>query len=229
MTKKQAASSIGLHWEKEAWAAGYKTIAGVDEAGRGPLAGPVVAAAVYVDPEFLEAEEKRFFCGLTDSKKLTAKQRDSFFSFLTTSPEIQYGIGLVGVEKIDEINILQATYLAMHQAVSGISSTEIDLALVDGLRGPSLPCKARFIVKGDAQSLLIAAASVVAKVTRDKLMQELDSLYPEYGFAKHKGYGTAKHLAALQKFGATPQHRKSFAPVAMVVSPPQAPSKSLLI
>ena len=229
MTKKGDASSIGLHWEKEAWAAGYKMVAGVDEAGRGPLAGPVVAAAVYIDPAFLEAEEKRFFCGLTDSKKLTAKQRDSFFSFLTTTPEIQFGIGIVGVEKIDAINILQATYLAMHQAVSNISPTKIELALVDGLKGPSLPCEARFIVKGDAQSLLIAAASVVAKVTRDRLMQELDSIYPEYGFAKHKGYGTAKHLAALQKFGATPQHRKSFAPVAMVVSTTHEPSSSLLI
>ncbi|MCO5043817.1 MAG: ribonuclease HII [Kiritimatiellae bacterium] len=201
-----------LH-EREAWSQGYLTLAGVDEAGRGPLAGPVVAAAVVIPRDVLEAEHTRLFSGIADSKTLTAKRREALFARLSEETSVARGIGLADVAEIDSLNILRATHLAMKRAVEALDRA-VDMILVDGRPVPGLPFASRAIVKGDAQSLLIAAASIVAKVTRDHLMDELDRQYPRYGFARHKGYGTAEHLAALREWGPTPVHRRSFAPVA---------------
>lgn len=201
-----------LH-EQTAWSQGYLTLAGVDEAGRGPLAGPVVAAAVAMPRELLEAEEADAFAGLTDSKQLSAARREAFFTLLTTDSRVAYGIAGATAGEIDDINILQATHLAMRRAVEAMGSA-VDLLLVDGRPVPGLPFESRAIVKGDAQSLLIAAASILAKVTRDRLLVELNQQFPEYGFAQHKGYGTAAHLEALRRYGPCPEHRRSFAPVA---------------
>ena len=201
-----------LEHERAAWGAGFRRVAGVDEAGRGPLAGPVVAAAVIIQPEFLQREQRGQLNLLTDSKKITAKRRDLFFDLLTQLPEAEIGVACVDVEEIDAVNILQATHRAMARALAQLQPLPA-LALIDGLPVAGLPCASRAIVKGDAQSLLIAAASVIAKVTRDRLMLELDAVYPEYGFARHKGYGTRDHLQALRKQGPCPIHRRSFAPV----------------
>ncbi len=181
--------------------AAFGLIAGLDEAGRGPLAGPVVAAAVILDPE-----KKIFY--INDSKKLSESRRELLF------PEIEekavaFGIGIVGQERIDEINILQATYEAMREAVSQLSPQPAIL-LNDAVTIPGISLRQVPIVKGDAKSLSIAAASILAKVTRDRLMKEMDALYPEYGFAVHKGYGTAAHIEALKKYGPCPLHRRSF-------------------
>lgn len=200
-----------LLYEKEAWASGFSRLAGIDEAGRGPLAGPVVAAAVIFDPEYIQAELEPTFGRLTDSKAMTEARREEYFQVLTESVHVDIGIGIVEAEEIDRINILQATHKAMAKAASSISP---QFALVDGLPVKGLPCESRSIVKGDALSISISAASIIAKVTRDQILTELDAKYPEYGFAKHKGYGTAQHLAALRQHGATPHHRKSFKPVA---------------
>lgn len=200
-----------LH-EQTAWSQGYLTLAGVDEAGRGPLAGPVVAAAVAMPRSFLEVEAAGCLAGLTDSKKLSATQREKFFSLLTANSCIAYGIASATAAEIDEINILQATHLAMRRAVAAMD-LPVDLLLIDGRPVPGLPFESRAIVRGDAQSLLIAAASVLAKVTRDHRLIELDQRYPEYAFAQHKGYGTAAHLEALRRHGPCPEHRRSFAPV----------------
>ncbi|MBW7907708.1 MAG: ribonuclease HII [Kiritimatiellae bacterium] len=206
-----------LH-EREAWSQGYLTLAGVDEAGRGPLAGPVVAAAVVIPRDVLEAEHTRLFSGIADSKTLTAKRRESLFARLSEESSVARGVGLADVAEIDSLNILRATHLAMKRAVEALGRAA-DLILVDGRPVPGLPFASRAIVKGDAQSLLIAAASIVAKVTRDHWMDELDRQYPRYGFARHKGYGTAEHLAALREWGPTPVHRRSFAPVAAAQRP----------
>ena len=191
-------------WEHEcaAWAQGYETVCGVDEAGAGPLMGPVYAAAVILPPN---AE----IDGLNDSKKLTAKRREALYDVIL-SQAVAYGIAMVDEKTIDEINILQATFLAMRQAVEQLSVTP-ELALVDGNREPdfgSTPVKT--IIKGDSLSANIAAASILAKVTRDRFMMEQDQIYPQYGFAVHKGYGTQAHYAALRTYGACPIHRKSF-------------------
>lgn len=201
-----------LRHERTAWSLGHLILAGVDEAGRGPLAGPVVAAAVSMPRELLEAEETRRFAGLTDSKQLTEPRREAFFALLTSDPSIAFGVGRAEVEEIDTLNILRATHLAMRRAVEALRR-EVALILVDGRPVPGLPYPSQAIVKGDASSLLIAAASVIAKVTRDRWMLELDERYPGYGLAQHKGYGTAAHLDALRRLGATPIHRRSFAPV----------------
>jgi ribonuclease HII len=201
-----------LHYEKEAWQSGLFFIAGIDEAGRGPLAGPVVAAAVAFDRGPLENGGVDFFSGLTDSKALSEKRRKIFFEQLQGCGFARIGCAVVGPEIIDEINILQATWKAMAEAVAQISPAP-DLALVDGRPVRGLCCKSQSIVKGDAQSLSIAAASIIAKVTRDHLMTELDAAFPEYGFARHKGYGTADHLAAIRRHGPCPHHRKTFRPV----------------
>jgi len=181
-----------LRYEKEAWQSGLFFIAGVDEAGRGPLAGPVVAAAVAFNREPLENSGAETFIGLTDSKALSAKRREFFFEQLQSCGFARIGCAVIGPDIIDEINILQATWKAMAEAVAQISP-EPDLALVDGNPVRGLPCRSRSIVKGDAQSLSIAAASVIAKVTRDRLMVELDAQFPQYGFAQHKGYGSVVH------------------------------------
>ena len=201
-----------LRYEKEAWLSGLFFIAGVDEAGRGPLAGPVVAAAVVFDRERLENGGVEAFAGLTDSKVLAEKRRDHFFEQLQTCPFARIGCAVVGSDIIDEINILQATWRAMAAAVAQIIP-EPDLALVDGNPVRGLSCRSKSIVKGDAQSLSIAAASIIAKVTRDRLMVELDAQFPQYGFARHKGYGTAAHIEAIRRHGPAPCHRKTFRPV----------------
>lgn len=202
-----------LRHERDAWSSGFHHVAGIDEAGRGPLAGPVVAAAVVAERSFLEAEEHGFFTGLNDSKQLTARRRDAFFALLSGDPRIRIGVGRADVAEIDRINILRATHQAMARALAALPAPP-DLALVDGLPVPGLGVSSRAVVQGDAQSLLIAAASVIAKVTRDRLMLELEERYPGYGFARHKGYGTALHLDALRQLGPCPEHRRSFAPVA---------------
>lgn len=201
-----------LRHERIAWAEGHRILAGIDEVGRGPLAGPVVAAAVSLPQEFLERSADGVLAGLTDSKQLTAARRESYFRLLIGETPMVYGLGRAEVEEIDALNILRATHLAMARAVAAMN-THTDLLLVDGRPVPGLPFPSRSIVKGDAQSLLIAAASVIAKVTRDREMDEWDRRYPGYGFGRHKGYGTAAHLAALARMGPSPVHRRSFAPV----------------
>lgn len=183
-------------------------IAGVDEAGRGPLAGPVVAAAVILD-------DLRPIAGLNDSKKLSAAKREKLFDEIRAKA-LCCSIAQASVEEIDEINILQATLLAMRRAVEGLRLKPAKV-LVDGNRLPVLGVLAEAIVKGDATVPAISAASILAKVTRDRWCAELDAKYPQYGFAAHKGYGTAEHLAALQTHGACPEHRKTFAPVTRVL------------
>ncbi|MEO9169450.1 MAG: ribonuclease HII [Aestuariivirga sp.] len=181
----------------------HAIICGVDEAGRGPWAGPVCAAAVILD-------QANIPYGLNDSKKLTHAAREKLFPLIMAVAQV--GIGLVSPQEIDEINILQATYLAMNRAVSALKSKPT-LALIDGNRAPKLFCATRTIIGGDAKSLSIAAASIIAKVTRDRLMIEMDRTFPAYGFAKHKGYGTAIHAAALAQHGPCTEHRFSFAPI----------------
>lgn len=177
------------------------TVAGIDEAGRGPLAGPVVAAAVILPKDI-------FLPFLNDSKKVTEKRRDVLFDQIKQEA-IAYGIGIASNALIDEINILQATYEAMREAISKLSKTP-DILLVDAVHIPDINIKQVGIVKGDAKSVNIAAASILAKVTRDRLMLEYDKIYPEYGFASNKGYGTAKHIEALKAYGACDIHRRSF-------------------
>lgn len=176
-------------------------ICGVDEAGRGPLAGPVCAGAVIL-PKDLEIP------GLTDSKKLTDKKRRELFPVIQEQA-IAYGIGFASQQEIDEINILQATFLAMQRALDQLT-VRPDLALIDGNRAKDFGLPVKTVVKGDSLSANIAAASILAKVTRDNLMQEMAESYPQYGFEIHKGYGTKEHYAALREFGASPIHRMSF-------------------
>ena len=176
-------------------------VAGIDEAGRGPLAGPVVAAAVILPKDI-------FLPFLNDSKKVTEKRRDVLFDEIKQNA-IAYGIGIASNTLIDEINILQATYEAMREAVNALEKTP-DVLLVDAVHIPDINIKQVGIVKGDAKSVNIAAASILAKVTRDRLMAEYDKIYPEYGFASNKGYGTATHIAALKETGPCAIHRKSF-------------------
>ncbi len=201
-----------LQFERSAWQRKVRRVAGVDEAGRGPLAGPVVAAAVVIEPDFLMREADGLFRSLTDSKQLTEKNRELFFCILTSAPQVSFGVGIVSECEIDRRNILRATHKAMAQALGAIDPLP-EYALVDGRPVPGLPCDSEAIVKGDARSLSIAAASVIAKVTRDRLMLEMDRSYPQYGFARHKGYGTKEHFEALRKYGPAPCHRRSFRPV----------------
>lgn len=200
-----------LLYEEEAWASGFLRLAGIDEAGRGPLAGPVVAAAVIFDPDYIRKELVPIFGKLTDSKAMSEKWREEYFHILENCAHAQVGVGVIEPVEIDEINILKATHKAMGLAAAQVKA---EFALVDGLPVKGLPCDHKAIVKGDALSISISAASIIAKVTRDHIMVELDAQFPEYGFAAHKGYGTKKHLEALQRFGATPAHRQSFRPVA---------------
>ena len=200
-----------LLYEKEAWTSGFLRLAGIDEAGRGPLAGPVVAAAVIFEPDYIQAELLPTFGKLTDSKAMTEKHREEYFKILTETEFATVGIGVVEADEIDRINILKATHKAMAIAAKQIHP---QFVLVDGLPVKGLPCASKSIVKGDALSISISAASIIAKVTRDRIMLQLDAEYPEYGFARHKGYGTKKHLEALRQFGAISAHRKTFRPVA---------------
>jgi ribonuclease HII len=197
--------------EEELWASGLDLVAGVDEAGRGPLAGPVAAAAVILPEGF----ESRL---LDDSKKLTEPRRERLYEELTTDPSVLWSLACGEVEEIEAVNILKATHAAMARAVAGLPRTP-DYCLIDGLDVPGFPHPSRGVVKGDGKSLSIAAASVIAKVSRDRLMQEYGDEFPEYGFEKHKGYGTKAHLEALRRHGPCRIHRKTFQPVAQLTLP----------
>ncbi|MFA6714086.1 MAG: ribonuclease HII [Victivallales bacterium] len=205
------ADSELLTLEKTKWAEGFSFIAGIDEVGRGPLAGPVVAAAVVL-PQNAEIP------AVNDSKKLNENQRLELREAIINLPGVQYAIAAVDEVKIDEINILRATHLAMRLAVEKLEN--VDFLLVDGRPVPGLPVASLAVVKGDGKSASIAAASILAKVYRDELMYRYAEEYPEYGFEEHKGYGTAKHLAALQEHGVCKIHRRSFAPVRDILAPP---------
>jgi ribonuclease HII len=197
------AEQVALSWDTPG------LLAGVDEAGRGPLAGPVVAAAVILD-------DRNPIRGLADSKVLSARRRDQLFDEIRAKA-LCCSVAEASAEEVDNLNILQATLLAMRRAVEGLRLKPA-LVLVDGNRLPALSMRAEAIVKGDSKVAAISAASILAKVTRDRWCAELDAQYPQYGFAGHKGYGTAEHLQALQTYGACPQHRKSFSPVARVLA-----------
>lgn len=194
-------------------------ICGIDEAGRGPWAGPVVAAAVVLDPS-------QPIAGLADSKTMSEAARESVYADIVARAAA-WSVGQASVQEIDALNILQATFLAMRRAVGGLRIAP-DLALIDGNRLPDLPCPARAIVRGDASEPAIGAASIVAKVTRDRIMADLDRQYPDYGWAASKGYGTAAHRAALLRFGVTPEHRKSFRPVSNILWPDAARTQAIL-
>ena len=201
-----------LSFERELWLKSLSHIAGVDEAGRGPLAGPVVAAAVVLPQRWLEAGLDERLRDLNDSKQLTEAQRENYFAILTAHPEIRFAIAVVDAETIDRINILQATHRAMNEALAQLSPPP-EHVLVDGRPVKTMRFPQTALVKGDAKSYSIAAASVLAKVTRDRMMLEFHQIHPGYGFAEHKGYGTPQHLAAIEKLGACAIHRRSFAPI----------------
>jgi ribonuclease HII len=192
-----------LHYERHARAEGFTVVAGVDEVGRGPLAGPVVASAAILPPEAGWPE-------VNDSKALSEARRRRAFGIIAATADI--GIGVVSVEEIDRINIQKANLLAIKLAIEDLARAP-DLVLIDGRLTAGLAVPQRAIVKGDRRSMSIAAASIVAKVVRDRMMLEFDRKYPQYKFAKHKGYGTAEHLALIKKFGICSIHRRSFAPI----------------
>jgi ribonuclease HII len=194
--------SYEAHWRAE----GFLRIAGIDEAGRGPLAGPVTAAAVILPPDFEHGV-------LNDSKQLSGKKRETVYADLISDSRVLWASAVVGAEEIDRVNILRATHLAMAKAFRKLKPRP-DLALIDGRPVKGFPAEHRSIVKGDSLSLSIAAASIIAKVERDRFMLEAAERYPGYGFENHKGYGTAEHLEALRSLGPCPLHRRSFAPVA---------------
>ena len=196
--------SAPYHYEARAWKTGVSRLAGIDEAGRGPLAGPVVAAAVIIGPE-------RRIKGLADSKLLTAEQREALFH-LISERAVAVGVGIIDHATIDRINILQATRLAMTEALARLT-VEPDFVITDFVALRDLGCPQRNLVDGDARCASVAAASIIAKVTRDRLMIEADRSFPEYGFARHKGYATPEHLAALDRWGPCPLHRRTFAGV----------------
>lgn len=198
---KRMKNMVDYQYEHQAAEQGYQAVCGVDEAGRGPLAGPVYAAAVIL-PDGLEIP------GLNDSKKLTEKKREALFDEICEKA-VAYGIGCASEQEIDEINILQATYLAMKRAVEALP-VPAQYALIDGNRMPPLDIPGETVVKGDAKSASIAAASILAKVSRDRVMKLMDEVYPQYQFAKHKGYGTKVHTEMLRTYGPCPIHRKTF-------------------
>ena len=187
-------------------------VAGIDEAGRGPWAGPVVAAAVVLNQSKMP-DELRF--GIKDSKVISSAKRERLFSLLRLHTEI--GVGRAEVTEIDETNILNATFMAMRRALQALSIS-VDIALVDGNQAPNRPCKVETLVKGDSLSLSIAAASIVAKVHRDREMAMLAKTFPGYGWEKNAGYGTKEHREALERIGVTPHHRKTFSPIAKIMS-----------
>ena len=200
-----------LAHERELWQQGTTQVAGVDEAGCGPLAGPVVAAAVVFPSQWQETGLWPKLRGLNDSKQLTEEQREEYFAALVSNPEIRHAIATVEVEMIDRINIRQAAWRAMNIALDQLAPRPQHV-LVDGLRIRWLTYQQTALVQGDARSYSIAAASVLAKVTRDRMMLEFDRQFPGYGFAEHKGYGTPQHLAAIRQLGPCPIHRRSFSP-----------------
>ncbi len=198
--------------EQEFQRKGFSQIAGIDEAGRGPWAGSVVAAAVILNPGNLPDSLVQ---GLDDSKKLSAPKREALFDTIFESADV--GVGQASVEEIDHINILQATFLAMSRAFDALSNTP-DFALIDGNKVPPLGCRAEAIVKGDGRSFSIAAASIIAKVTRDRLMTELSKIHPGYMWEKNMGYGTKTHKEGLERLGVTEHHRKSYKPIIKILS-----------
>ena len=198
-----------LHFELVHRETGCRVIAGVDEAGRGPLAGPVVAGAVVLPEGFAHA-------WLDDSKKLSHVQREELYAELTACPGLRWAMGLATVEEVDRHNILRATHMAMRRAVTALGDPGPDMVLIDGLPVREFGWPQQAVVKGDTLSLSIAAASIIAKVERDRMMMALDAVFPHFQFSSHKGYGTAAHLAALQTHGPTPHHRRSFQPVAQL-------------
>lgn len=199
-----------LQIEESKKSEGLRWIAGIDEAGRGPLAGPVSAAAVILPEGFTHDL-------LDDSKKLTEKRRQLIYEELISREDVDWSLAYSEVEEIEEINILKATHAAMARAAAGLGRAP-DFCLIDGLAVPDFPLASEGVVKGDGKSLSIAAASVIAKVSRDHRMLEYAKRYPEYGFERHKGYGTKLHLEALKKHGPCPIHRKTFAPVASLIT-----------
>ena len=204
-----------FHFERQRVSSGNARIAGVDEAGRGPLAGPVVVAAVMLPTVWIERGLPPELEGLNDSKAISEKRREQFYQNLMASPNISKAIEIVEPNEIDTVNILQATHNGMVRSIERLAKERggVDHVLVDGLRVKSIQQEQTAIVKGDSKSFSIAAASVLAKVTRDRIMIAADKTFPGYGFAKHKGYPTPAHLEALRELGACEIHRKSFAPV----------------
>lgn len=194
--------------EKKLWQKGCEFVVGLDEVGRGPLAGPVVAGAVCIKRGGLLP----FAENIRDSKKLSAKQREGWYKFLTEQEEVKWGVGIISEKIIDQINILEATKLAMKRAIVNLKIAP-DYLLLDGnFLLEDLPISQKAVVRGDEKVISCAAASIVAKVTRDRLMQRYHQKFPQYGFDKHKGYGTKNHLVAIKKYGACPIHRQSFSP-----------------
>jgi len=191
--------------EERIFSQGFHAIGGIDEAGRGPLAGPVVAACCILP-------KSASFNKLNDSKKLSPKQRENLFLELNNTQGVLYAIGVASAKEIDEINILQATFLAMQRAVDAMEILP-DYLIIDGNKAPDFSIPNETIIGGDGRVPSIAAASIIAKVTRDKMLCEMDEKWPEYGFKKHKGYGTKVHLEAIEKWGACQEHRMSFAPI----------------
>ena len=200
-----------LAYENELWDKEFSFVAGVDEVGRGPLAGPVVSAAVVFSRDVP-------IPAVNDSKQLSAKKRDAFYEAIIATPGVQYTISELTCKQVDTMNILEAARETMRLAV--LKLKQVDYALIDGLPVPNFPITNQSIVKGDAKSASIAAASIIAKVYRDKLMKAYGKQYPEYGFENNMGYGTKQHLAALKKHGITPIHRHSFAAVRHIINPP---------
>ena len=197
--------------EKNLWKRGFNLVVGLDEVGRGPLAGPVVAAAVLI-----KANSKILLEGINDSKKLSEKQRNYFYKILTDSKNIKWGIGIVSEKVIDEINILQATKLAMQKAVKQLQkkiNKKIDCLILDGNFKIKYDVSQKSIIKGDQKVISISAASIIAKVTRDRIMEKFHKKYPQYGFNKHKGYGTSLHIEMIKKHAPCKIHRKSFWPI----------------
>lgn len=195
-------------YEKELWGNGINYIAGVDEVGRGPLIGPVVTACVILPKDFILE-------GLTDSKKLTEKKRDEYYDYIMEHA-LSVSVGMMDEKVIDEVNIYEATKLAMYQAINNSSITP-EHVLIDAMKLEELEIPSTSIIKGDAKSISIAAASVIAKVTRDRMMIELDQKYPMYGFKSHKGYPTKKHVEAIEKYGLIDGYRKTFKPISEMV------------
>lgn len=200
-----------LAFESTLWSRGILRIAGVDEAGRGPLAGPVAAAAVILPRDFRCPD-------LDDSKKLSAAKRDKLYDHITCQADISWAVATASAEEIDQFNILRATHLAMRRAVAALSP-QPDHCLIDGLPVRDFPLPHDAVVRGDGKSLSIAAASIIAKVTRDRIMAEIDRDYPQFGFSRHQGYGTKQHLEALRIHGPCRHHRRSFQPVSQLSLP----------
>ena len=203
---RRSSSVDRLYWEKQTRKSGFSPVSGLDEAGRGPLAGPVVAAAVILPP----GEE--FSPLVIDSKKLSPRRREEAYVYLCNLSGLESGVGVVGLGEIDRINILQATIAAMKAALQKLPSPPFFL-LVDGLTITGTEIRQQKLIRGEDQSISIAAASIIAKVTRDRMMVAYDREYPCYGFARHKGYGTREHIQALKKYGPCPLHRRSFRPL----------------